>query len=86
MDNINEEFNDNNVKIPNKKISNRIRELKEKGTEGIVKFFNMQCNSIIGDLFNGVKKFTYKNSFNWLSFKYLDKFINWFRRIDTTIF
>ena len=60
LDNINEEFNDNNVKIPNKKISNRIRELKEKGTEGIVKFFNMQCNSIIGDLFNGVKKFTYK--------------------------
>ena len=60
LDNINEEFNENNVQIPNKKISSRIRELNEKGTEGIVKFFNMQCNSIIGDLFNGVKKFTYK--------------------------
>ena len=60
LDTINEEFNDNNIEIPNKKISNKIRTLQEKGTERIVKFFNMQCNSVIGDLFNGIKKSTYK--------------------------
>ena len=60
LDTINEEFNDNNIKIENQKILNRIRTLSEKGTENTVKFFNMQCNSIIGDLFNGLKITKYK--------------------------
>lgn len=60
LDTINEEFNDNNIKLENQKISNRIRTLRDKGTEKIVKFFNMQYNSIVGDLFNGLKLTTYK--------------------------
>ena len=55
LDTINEELNDNKIIIENKKISNRIRTLNEKGTERIVKFFNSQKNTIIGDLFDGVK-------------------------------
>ena len=60
MDTINDEFNNNNIKIKNKKISNRIRNLKEKETEDIVKIFNKQHNSIISDLFKGLKSTTYK--------------------------
>ena len=59
LDTINEEFNDNNIYKENKKISNRIRTLNEKGTESIVRFFNSQYNSMIADLFNGLKKTTY---------------------------
>ena len=60
MDTINDEFNNNNINIKNKKISNRIRNLKEKETEDIVKIFNKQHNSIMADLFNGLKSTTYK--------------------------
>ena len=60
LDTINEELNDNNVRIENPKLSNRIKTLKEKGTENIVRFFNSQFNSIIADLFNGLTMTTYK--------------------------
>lgn len=60
LDTINDEFNENNLYIENKKLSNRIRTLKEKETERVVRFFNSQYNSIIADLFNGLKKTSYK--------------------------
>ena len=60
LDTINEEFNDNNISIENQSIFSVIRTLKEKGTERVVRFFNSQYNSIIGDLFNGLKTTTYK--------------------------
>ena len=59
LDTINEELNDNKIIIENKKISNRIRTLNEKGTERILKFFNIQKNTIIGDLFDGLKMSKY---------------------------
>ena len=62
LDTINDEFNENELYKENKKISNRIRTLNEKGTERIVRFFNSQYNSMIADLFNGLKKTTYKCS------------------------
>ena len=60
LDTINEEFNDNNISIEKQKFFNAIRKLNDKGTERVVRFFNTQYNSVIGDLFNGLKKTTYK--------------------------
>ena len=71
LDTINEEFNDNNISIENQSFFSDIRSLKEKGTERVVRFFNSQYNSIIGDLFNGLKTTTY------ICLKCKDKFIDY---------
>jgi len=60
LETLNEEFNENNIKIDNTNVSNKIRELKDKDKENIVKVFNTQYNSIVADLFYGLKMTTYK--------------------------
>ena len=60
LDTVNEEFNDNNISIENQSLFNAIRTLKEKEAEKVVRFFNSQYNSIIGDLFNGLKTTKFK--------------------------
>ena len=60
LETLNEEFNENNIKIDNTNVSNKIRELKDKDKENIVKVFNSQYNSIVADLFYGLKMTTYK--------------------------
>ena len=59
MDTINDEFTQNNIPYKNEKLTNRIRTLKEKDTENIVKNFNEKFNSIIADLFHGLKASKY---------------------------
>ena len=60
LETLNEEFNGNNLKINNENLLNKIRNLKNKEMENIVKTFNSQYNSIIADLFYGLKMTTYK--------------------------
>ncbi len=59
MDTINDEFTQNNIPYKNEILTNRIRTLKEKDTENIVKNFNEKFNSIIADLFHGLKASKY---------------------------
>jgi len=60
LETLNEEFNGNNLKINNEKILNKIRNLKNKEMENIVKDFNSNYNSIIAELFYGLKMTTYR--------------------------
>ena len=60
LETLNEEFNGNNLRITNENLLNKIRNLNGKETENIVKVFNTQYNSIIADLFYGLKMTTYK--------------------------
>ena len=60
LETLNEELSSNNIKFENKNIKNKIRDLKDKDTENIVNIFNKNYNSIIADLFNGLKMTTYK--------------------------
>lgn len=60
LETMNKEFNDNKIKIFNNNISNSIRILKNKDTQNIVETFNKQYNSLIADLFYGLKRTTYK--------------------------
>ena len=60
LETLNEEFNENKIKIKNTNVSNKIRELKDKDKENIVNVFNNQYNSIVADLFYGLKMTTYK--------------------------
>ena len=60
LETLNEEFNGNNLQINNENLLNKIRNLKNKEMENIVKAFNSQYNSIIADLFYGLKMTTYK--------------------------
>ena len=60
LETLNEEFNENNIKIKDANVSNKIRELKDKDKENIVNVFNTQYNSIVADLFYGLKITTYK--------------------------
>ena len=50
---MNKEFNDNKIQI--KYADNPLRNYNEKEAESTIKFFNENYNSIIGDLFNGLK-------------------------------
>ena len=60
LETLNEEFNGNNLGINNEKLLNKIRNIKNKEMEKIVNNFNSQYNSIIADLFYGLKMTTYK--------------------------
>ena len=53
LDTMNKEFNDNKIQI--KYADNPLRNYNEKEAESTIKFFNENYNSIIGDLFNGLK-------------------------------
>ena len=59
METINNEFTQNNITYTNENLTNRIRTLREKGTESIVDNFNKNFNSIIADLFYGLKTSKY---------------------------
>jgi ubiquitin C-terminal hydrolase len=59
MEKINNEFTRSNITYTNENFTNRIRTLKEKGTESIVDNFNKNYNSIIADLFYGLKASKY---------------------------
>ena len=59
LDTLNQELNENKIKSDNVNIINPIRSYKEKEAENIVKEFNDNYNSLIADLFNGLKMTSY---------------------------
>ena len=59
LDNLNRELSENKIKSENNNIVNQLRNYQEKDAQDIVKSFNEQYNSIVGDLFNGLKKTNY---------------------------
>jgi ubiquitin C-terminal hydrolase len=59
LDNLNKELNENKIITENENLISKIRTYKEKDAENIVKLFNENYNSLIGDLFNGLKLTNY---------------------------
>ena len=59
LDNLNKELNENKIITENENLISKIRTYKEKDAENIVKLFNENYNSLIGDLFNGLKVTNY---------------------------
>ena len=59
LDTLNKELNENKIPQKNEKIINPIRNYNVQDANGIVKFFNENHNTLIGDLFNGLKSTDY---------------------------
>ena len=59
LDTLNNELNENKIPQKNEKIINPIRNYNVQDANGIVKFFNENHNTLIGDLFNGLKSTDY---------------------------
>lgn len=59
LDTLNKELNENKIPQKNEKIINPIRNYNVQDANGIVKFFNENHNTLIGDLFNGLKSTEY---------------------------
>ena len=60
LDTLNKELNENKIQIKNDKIINPLRNYQENDAQNIVKLFNENYNTLIGDLFNGLKYTDYK--------------------------
>ena len=89
LDTMNKEFSENKIQFKNVNLISPLRKYEEKEAENTIQFFNENYNSIIGDLFNGLKVTHYicstcKNCvknyqlFNTISFSiektYMDKY------------
>ena len=59
LDTLNKELNDNKIQSKNDKIINPLRNYKVEDAKNIVKTFNENYNTLIGDLFNGLKATDY---------------------------
>ena len=59
LDTLNKELNENKIPQKNEKIINPIRNYNVQDANSIVKFFNENHNTLIGDLFNGLKSTDY---------------------------
>ena len=55
LDTLNKELNDNKIQTKNDKVINPLRNYDVNDAKDIVKLFNENYNSLIGDLFNGLK-------------------------------
>ena len=55
LDTLNKELNDNKIQTKNDKIINPLRNYDVNDAKDIVKLFNENYNTLIGDLFNGLK-------------------------------
>ena len=55
LDTLNKELNDNKIQTKNDKLINPLRNYDINDAKDIVKLFNENYNSLIGDLFNGLK-------------------------------
>ena len=55
LDTLNRELNENKIKVENDSIINKLRNYNDPNAKDIVQLFNENYNSIIGDLFNGLK-------------------------------
>ena len=59
LDTLNKELNDNKIQLKNDKIINPLRNYNVENAKNIVKTFNENYNTLIGDLFNGLKATDY---------------------------
>ena len=59
LDTLNKELNENKIPTKNDKIVNPLRNYNAPDASNIVKFFNENHNTLIGDLFNGLKSTDY---------------------------
>ena len=59
LDTLNKELNDNKIQSKNDKIINPLRNYNVENAKNIVKTFNENYNTLIGDLFNGLKATDY---------------------------
>ena len=55
LDTLNKELNDNKIQTKNDKVINPLRNYDVNDAKDIVKLFNENYNTLIGDLFNGLK-------------------------------
>ena len=55
LDTLNKELNDNKIQTKNDKVINPLRNYEVNDAKDIVKLFNENYNTLIGDLFNGLK-------------------------------
>ena len=55
LDTLNKELNDNKIQTKNDKVINPLRNYDVSDAKDIVKLFNENYNTLIGDLFNGLK-------------------------------
>lgn len=55
LDTLNKELNDNKIQTKNDKVINPLRSYDVNDAKDIVKLFNENYNTLIGDLFNGLK-------------------------------
>ena len=55
LDTLNKELNDNKIQAKNDKVINPLRNYDVNDAKDIVKLFNENYNTLIGDLFNGLK-------------------------------
>ena len=55
LDTLNQEMNDNKIRNENDNYKNKIFDYKENDTKDIIKYYNENHNSLIGDLFTGLK-------------------------------
>jgi len=61
LDMLNRELNENKIISENELYTNKIRNYKEEDAKSMVNYFNENQNSLIGDLFNGLKSTNYIN-------------------------
>ena len=60
LDTLNQEMNENKIRNDNEIYKNKILNYKEDDAKDIIKFYNENHNSLIGDLFNGLKSTNYQ--------------------------
>ena len=60
LDTLNRELNENKIRSENDKYRNQILNYKEDDAKDIIKYFNENHNSLIGDLFDGLKSSNFK--------------------------